>query len=120
MRPHRTRNLEVPDSGWRPLRNDTATKNPPSASTAGVFGRATEVGATAGRGTLRICWMGDARCRRLSDDFSRDLAETGNTERMGGAGREVEHPATNERAAVVDGDDDRTAAMAHAELGAEG
>lgn len=39
---------------------------------------------------------------------------------MGSAGREVEHPATNERAAVVDGDDDGTATMAHAELGAEG
>src|SRR6185312_15923826 len=52
-------------------------------------------------------------------DFARDLAETGDPEHAGGTGGEIEHPAANERAAVVDGDDDGAAAMAHAQLGAE-
>src|SRR5262249_35927706 len=54
------------------------------------------------------------------DDFGRDLAETVNAERAGRGGGQVEHPAAHERPAVVDGDDDAAAAMAHPELGAEG
>src|SRR5579859_2460231 len=52
-------------------------------------------------------------------DFGSDLADAAEADGAGRAGGEVEHPAANERAAVVDGDDDGAAAMGHAEPGAE-
>src|ERR1700759_2336167 len=55
----------------------------------------------------------------LSDHFGGDLAEAGEAEGACGTRGEVEHPATHERAAVVDGDGDGAAAMGHAQLGAE-
>src|SRR5476651_1101368 len=43
----------------------------------------------------------------------------GQADGAGRGGRKVEHPAMDERAAVIDGDDDALAAMGHPELGAE-
>src|SRR6266550_5863772 len=57
----------------------------------------------------------------LRDDLCSDAANagTGQADRAGGARGQVEHPAADERAAVVDGHDDAAAAMAHSEFGAE-
>src|SRR6266446_7245094 len=57
----------------------------------------------------------------LRDDLCSDAANagTGQADRAGGARGQVKHPAADERAAVVDGDDDATAAMRHPELGTE-
>src|SRR6266481_655702 len=57
----------------------------------------------------------------LRDDLCSDAANagTGQADRAGGARGQVKHPAADERAAVVDGDDDAAAAMGHPELGAE-
>jgi hypothetical protein len=60
------------------------------------------------------------RGERLADDFGGDLAEAGEANGAGCTRGEVEHPAMYERAAIVDGDDDATAAMGDAELGAKG
>jgi len=46
-------------------------------------------------------------------------AGAGQPDRTRSGGRKVEDPAADERAAVVDGDDDAAAAMGHPELGAE-
>src|SRR6266436_8696539 len=57
----------------------------------------------------------------LRDDLCSDAANagTGQADRAGGARGQVKHPAADERAAVVDGDDDAAAAMGHPELGTE-
>jgi len=61
------------------------------------------------------------RQRALGDDFRGDAADAATCEADGaGSTRgEVEHTAANERAAVIDGDDDALAAMCDAQLGAE-
>src|SRR5947209_5673592 len=55
------------------------------------------------------------------DDLGGDVADAsaGQPDRSRRPRGEVEHPAANERAAVVDGDDNAAAAMGDPELGAE-
>ena len=61
------------------------------------------------------------RATRLGDDLGGDAADAGAGEADGArsARREVEDAAANERAAVIDGDDDAAAAMGDPQLGAE-
>src|ERR1700749_4683114 len=61
------------------------------------------------------------RCKWLHDlgDDAAD-AGAGEADRAGSARRQVEHAASNERAAVVDGDDDTAVTMSDLQLGAEG
>src|SRR4051794_29844957 len=95
-----------------------AQRNPPSLATAGFFGAQHGLAPFLDAIPSRLVSWTVARCA-LADDFSRDLAKAGQTDRTGRAGGEVEHPATHERAAVVDGHDDGTAAMGNPQLGAE-
>ena len=57
----------------------------------------------------------------LRDDLGGDATDTGAGQADGArrGGGEVENPAPNERAAVINGDDDAAIAMGHAQLGAE-
>src|SRR5204862_4596 len=73
------------------------------------------------RSKLTKTARGSGADRALQDDFRRDATDTatGEANGAGGPGREVEHPAADERATVVDGDDDALAAMGDAQLGAE-
>ena len=57
------------------------------------------------------------RLNDLSDDAAD--AGAGQTDRAGSAGGQVQHPPTDEGAAVVNGDDYAAAAMGDPELGAE-
>jgi len=59
--------------------------------------------------------------KRSGDDLGNHPADAGagQADHAGRTGGQVEHTATDERAAVVDGDDDTAAAMGHPELGAE-
>ena len=59
----------------------------------------------------------ETRYNDLGDDAAD--AGAGQADGAGGAGGQVEHPAADERAAVIDGDDDAAAAMGDPELGAE-
>ena len=55
----------------------------------------------------------------LRDDLGGDLADATQADGAGRAGRQVKHPATDERAAIVDGDNDAAAAMGDPKPGAE-
>src|SRR6185437_640017 len=57
----------------------------------------------------------------LGNDLGGDAADAGagQADGAGGAGRQVEHAAADERTASIDGDDDAAAAMGDAQLGAE-
>src|SRR5712691_3511345 len=61
------------------------------------------------------------RPMRSGDDLGNHPADAGagQADHAGRTGGQVEHTATDERAAVVDGDDDTAIAMGHPELGAE-
>src|SRR6266849_2360714 len=72
--------------------------------------------------TLTDSWLGGRGVENaLRDDLCSHAADagTGQADRAGGARGQVKHPAADERAAVVDGHDDATAAMGHPELGTE-
>jgi len=59
--------------------------------------------------------------RRPLDDLGDDAANAGagKAYRAGSGGGEIQNPAANERPAVIDGDDNATAGVGHAEAGAE-
>src|SRR6516165_2951596 len=59
---------------------------------------------------------------RLGDDFGGDAADAraGQADGARRGGGEIENPAFDEGAAVIDGDDDAAIAMGDAQLGAEG
>src|SRR6266480_5136720 len=61
------------------------------------------------------------RPKRSGDDLGNHPADAGagQADHAGRTGGQVEHTATDERAAVVDGDDDTAITMGHPELGAE-
>src|SRR6266702_4832222 len=61
------------------------------------------------------------RPMRSGDDLGNPPADAGagQADHAGRTGGQVEHTATDERAAVVDGDDDTAITMGHPELGAE-
>src|SRR5712691_1832221 len=61
------------------------------------------------------------RPKRSGDDLGNHPADAGagQADHAGSTGGQVKHTATDERAAVVDGDDDTASAMGHPELGAE-
>ena len=64
---------------------------------------------------------GRVRCPKRSQDLGSDAADAGagQADGTGRSGRKIQNPATDERAAVVDGDDNALAAMGNPELGAE-
>src|SRR6202030_3868121 len=61
----------------------------------------------------------ERRREALTDDLCGHLTEAFDAERARCGRGEIEHAATHERTAVVDGDDDAAVAMGHAQLGAE-
>ena len=73
--------------------------------------------------TQRLPTDGSGRRSKAPEvnDLGGDAADAGagQADRARRAGREVENPAADERAAVIDGDDDAAAAMGHPQLGAE-
>src|ERR1700682_1174137 len=64
---------------------------------------------------------GRVRCPKRSQDLGSDAADAGagQADCAGRSGRKIENPATDERDAVVAGDDHALAAMGNPELGAE-
>jgi hypothetical protein len=71
------------------------------------------------RNAYRKDWIGRGVQDALGDDLSRDAADAVQADRTGRARGEVQYPAVDERAAVVDGDHHAAVAMGDPELGAE-
>src|SRR6202007_188526 len=69
----------------------------------------------------RLSWKGVASDAPLLDDLGDDAADAGasQADRAGSARGQVEYPAADEWAAVVDCDDDAAVATRDPELGAE-
>src|SRR5689334_22776214 len=83
-----------------------------------LWTRRPTAGGLSGRSTSQIYERGSAVCA-LADDFRGDMAETGDAQCARRAPGKVDHPAADERAAVIDRDDDGAAAVADTQLGAE-
>src|SRR5207302_5631930 len=97
-------------------------KGLPSFVTAGLFG-AREIPRPLRDATLtETVGSKAAPDDALGDDLGGDAADTGTgqADRAGSARGQVEHAATDERATIIDGNDDAAAAMGHPQLGAEG
>ena len=91
-------------------------KSLPSFLTAGLVSACRNFCAVCDA-TLTEFWLGGRGVENaLRDDLCSDAANagTGQADRAGGARGQVEHPAADERAAVVDGDDDAAAAIGQA------
>src|SRR5256884_6812307 len=85
-----------------------------------IFRHAASSAAATDATLTEVEWTEEAQ-NALRDDLGGDAADAGTAQadRAGGARGQVKHPAADERAAVVDGDDEAAGAMGHPELGTE-
>src|SRR5450432_2465444 len=105
-----------------PSRNDQERKKPAVICDGRLFRRAASFAAVTDA-TLTEPDGVERRSNALgrSEDLGRHAAYAGagQADFAGCGSRQIEHPAMDEGAAVVDGDDDAAAAVGHPELGAE-
>jgi len=98
-------------------------KSLPSLRRQAIFERAASAASLNPTQHTELDGTGRAfkRPKRSGDDLGNHAADAGAGQANGasGAGGQVKHTAADERATVVDGDDDAAVAMGDPELGAE-
>src|SRR6185437_6731601 len=100
----------------------TKQKSLPSLATAGCsLARRKRLRRLRHATLTELVGMQAASRTPLRDDLGGDAADAGagQADGAGGAGRQIEHAAADERSTVIDGHDDAAAAMGDAQLGAE-